>query len=101
MSLVAYQDNRKGSKDPSAPMQRLPESVCSKSMGLVQVCVCPHRADGNGDARLVHGADAFVMRGFDDGDLLLLFWEAGDRHGAANAGVARHHRFSGDELAAF
>ncbi len=60
----------------------------------------PHRADGDRDARLVHGADAFIMRGFNDRHLFLFFWEAGNGHSAADAGVARHHRLSGNWLTA-
>lgn len=63
--------------------------------------VCPHRADGDWDARLVHRADAFVMRGFNDRHLFLFLWEASNGHSAAHAGVARHHRLSGNWLAAF
>lgn len=59
-----------------------------------------HRADSDRDARLIHGADAFIMRSFNEGHLFLFFWEAGNWHSATDTGVAWHHRLSGDWLAA-
>lgn len=61
---------------------------------------CTHRADGNGDARLVHRANAFVVGGFNDRHLFLFFREACNGHGAADAGVARHYRLPGNWLTA-
>lgn len=59
-----------------------------------------YSADGDGDARFIHRADAFVMWGFNDRHPFLLFGEASNGHGAADAGEARHHRLPGDRLAA-
>lgn len=64
------------------------------------VCVWTHSADGDGDAGLVHGADAFIMWGFDDRHLFLLLGEASDWHRAADAGVARQHRLPSYRLTA-
>lgn len=64
------------------------------------VRVWTHSADGDGDAGLVHGADAFIMRGSDDRHLFLLLREASDGDRAADAGVARQHRLPGYQLAA-
>lgn len=51
-----------------------------------------HRSDGDGDARLIHGADALVVWRFDDGHLLLLLREASDGHcAAADGGLTSHH----------
>lgn len=64
-------------------------------------CVCSlyefsHRADGDRNAWLINWADAFVVGGFNDRHLLFFFWETGNGHSAADAGVPWHHRLSGD-----
>lgn len=55
-----------------------------------------HRADGDRNAWLINWADAFVVGGFNDRHLLFFFWETGNGHSAADAGVPWHHRLSGD-----
>lgn len=54
----------------------------------VLACVA-YRPNGCGDSRLIHRADPWVMRGFDDGDPLLFLGGSIEWDGASHRAIQR------------